>query len=83
MNALNNVVLGWKLILILSLYVLVMENMLVICCRHNVYDCHIEINRHHIKNVNYLELIPLLVDKIGDLQKQLTFLEEKILYLEK
>jgi len=36
-----------------------------------------------LKNVNYMELIPLLVDKVGDLQKQITGLEEKILDLEK
>ena len=42
------------------------------------------VSQHNdVKNVNYMELIPLLVDKVGDLQKQLTFLEEKFLSLEK
>jgi len=38
---------------------------------------------NEIKNVNYLELIPLLVDKVGELQKQLILLEKKFLSLEK
>lgn len=36
-----------------------------------------------LKNVNYMELIPLLVDKVGELHEKIILLEEKIVDLEK